>query len=226
MWGFRTGSEFGGGLPVGQKWMPQLLVRFAGIHRYPSPSSYLPPPSCSSRTSSSSPLLSPDILVPQRRCFWTMATIMLSPSPLPRLPALYKEWLEHRSSYLCAYEKVHNAECHAAQQTGREAEQNVISARVAGYLLVELYARRAILSEAPCESLTKQLLSPPQEPGVTEYGLIFRIGELHREYFLRLCMFDFSPMLFSISISLQFGCPPCTQYHHMTCLPPSTLYRI
>jgi len=104
-------------------------------------------------------------------------------------------WVEYRRNYLSAYEKVYNAECYAVQQvevdpTSKEAKQNIMSSRVAGYLLGEFFNRHAILSEGPCASLVKQLTSSPQEPGDTDHDLVFNVGKWHHEYFLRLCTFD------------------------------------
>ena len=137
--------------------------------------------------------------------FWNIVKV-LSPAPLPRKPVPFdEEWPKYRPTYFSAYVKAYNAERHAVEQveanpTNKEAEQNVISARIAGYLLVELFRRRTILSDGPCVSLVKQLISPPREPEDTDHDLVFRIGKWHREYFLRLCTFDFFPMPFGISI--------------------------
>ena len=143
-----------------------------------------------------------------------MTTIVLSPSPLPRKPAPYEEWLEHR--HLSVYEKLFNVERHAAQQgeanpANKEAEQNLTSARIAG---------RAILSESPYALLMEQL-EPESRDNI---GLVFDVGELHREYFLRLFPFDFFRMSFGISVSLQFGhLPSNTRYFpHTNRVPPST----
>ena len=104
------------------------------------------------------------------------------------------------------------------------SQRRTSSARVARYLLVELFNRRAILSDGPCASLVKQL---EPESGDNS-GLVFDIGEWHREYLLRLCTFDFFPMSFGISVSLQFGHPPSSTQHppHTLRPPPSTLWRI
>ena len=161
-----------------------------------------------------------------------MAEIELTPAPLPRTPVLYEEWLEHRHNYLSAYDKVYNAERHAVEQveansTNKEAEQNVVSARVAGHLLVELFSRRTILSEGPSRSLAKQLILSPRDSSDTDHDLVFRIGKWYREYFLRLCTFDFFPVSFGNSASLQFGhLLGSTRYPpHTLRVPPSTPWR-
>jgi len=128
-----------------------------------------------------------------------MSTIALSVIPLPPEPA--------PPDYLSAYDKIFKAERHAVQQVeintaNEEEKENLISARAAGYLLVELFNRRAILSERACASLAKQLMLEPRKPGGTDYDLVFDIGSRYREYFLRSCMFDFFPMSFGISVPL------------------------
>ena len=57
-------------------------------------------------------------------------------------------------------------------------------ARVAGYLFLELFNRRVILTETPCISLVKQILSPSRELG-TARGVVFAIGSRGRENLLR-----------------------------------------
>ena len=135
-----------------------------------------------------------------------MTTIELSASPLPRKPAPSEEWRVHRPDYLSVYNLVLDAERHANEQveanlSGREAKDNLMFARVAGYLLLELFSRCAILSEGPCASLAKQLKSPSREGG-TAHDVVFGVGKWHRDYLLRLCAFDFFSTSFGISVSL------------------------
>jgi hypothetical protein len=157
-----------------------------------------------------------------------MTTIALSPSPLPRSPASCEQWREYRPNYLSAYNIVLNAERHANEQveadpSNREAKDNVMFARVAAYLLLELFSRRAILSETPCVSLVKQLISPPPD-GDTVQAVVFRVGKWHCDYFLRTCAFGFFPSSFDISFSWQIGHPlRSTQHPPFTLrVPPST----
>ena len=122
-----------------------------------------------------------------------MSTIALSVTPLPPEPALYEEWRSASPDYLNAYDKIFKAERHVVQQVetnpaNEEEKENLISARVAGYLLVELFNRRAILSERACASLAKQLMSEPRKPGDTDQDLVFGIGSRYREYLLRSCI--------------------------------------
>jgi hypothetical protein len=161
-----------------------------------------------------------------------MSTIKLPVTPLPPKPVPYEEWQLAWPDCRSAYDRVYNAEWHALQQveanaTSKETKQKLISARVAGYLLVELFNRRTILSEGPCASLVKKLISSPRVPGGTDHDLVFDIGKWNRDYFLRLCTFDSFPMSFGISVSLQFGhLPGSTHYPpHTLRVPPSTPWR-
>ena len=161
-----------------------------------------------------------------------MTTIKLSASPLPRKPAPFEDWRVYRPDYLSVYNLVLDAERHANEQveanpSSREAKDNLMFARVAGYLLTELFNRRTILSEGPCASLAKQLKSPSREGG-TVHDVVFGVGQWHRDFLLRLCTFDFIPTSFGISVSLQFGHPPRSTQHPPCILrvPPSTRWRI
>jgi len=161
-----------------------------------------------------------------------MTTIELSVNSLPRKPAPSEEWRMHRPDYLSVYNLVLDAERHANEQveanpSSREAKDNLMFARVAGYLLTELFNRRAILSEGPCASLAKRLKSP-SPVGDTAHGVAFGIGKWYRDYLLRLCVFGSFPTSFGISVSLQFGHPPRSTQHPPCILrvPPSTRWRI
>ena len=76
-----------------------------------------------------------------------------------------------RPDYL--YDTVSNPELHADEQvkadpSNRKAKNNLVSARVVGYLFVELFDRRTILSEGP--SIVKQL-----EPESQDRGRVLRL---------------------------------------------------
>ena len=70
----------------------------------------------------------------------TMSTIKLTVTPLPPDPASYEGWRSTWRDCLSTYDKIFNAERHAAQQveahlTNKEAKDNLMSARVTGYLV-------------------------------------------------------------------------------------------
>ena len=109
-------------------------------------------------------------------------------------------------TYLSVYERILVAECQATEQvegnpTNKVAKDDVISARVAGYLLIELWNRRMVLTEKPCQWLVRSLVSPHQDNG-DSCKTIFDVGHFCRDYFLRLCAFDPFHIPFSIPTPL------------------------
>ena len=89
-----------------------------------------------------------------------------SRSPLPRKPAPCDEWRGDRPNHLSVYNTLLNAERHADEQveadpSNRKAKGNLTFARVAGYLLLELFNRRMTLSEMPCVLPVKRFVSLP-----------------------------------------------------------------
>ena len=159
-----------------------------------------------------------------------MMTIKLSPSPLPRESAQSKALGAYGPDYLNAYNLVLKAESHAEEQvrdhpSNQQAKDNLMFARVAGYLLLELFNRRGVLSEGPCASLVKQFNSPSRE-GKSAIQLVFELGKYYCDHLLR--GFDFFPTLFGISVSSQFEQPPRSTQHPPLTLhtPPSTRWRI
>ena len=162
-----------------------------------------------------------------------MTALALSPTPLPREPPTYDGSHEHQPNYLRAYSLALDAERRADEQLGanpfnQEAKDNLIFSRVAGYLL-EFSNRRTILSETPCASLAYQLVSPPRD-GNTVHDVVYGVGRWYFNHLLRTCTSDFFPMLFCISVSLQFGIPLAPNQtqrpsHYPLRLRPSTRWR-
>ena len=163
-----------------------------------------------------------------------MTTIELTPTPLPLKPPPYDEWKRNQSNYLRAYDMALNAERHADEQieadpSNQEAKDRLMFARVAGYLLLEFFNRRAILSDIPCVSLVKRLISPPQD-GDTLHDVVFGVGKWYFDHFLSTSAFSFFPTSFCISGSLQFGHALTlhgTQHRSLYALhpPPSTRWH-
>jgi len=108
--------------------------------------------------------------------------------PLPSKPTTYEIWREDRPQYLSAYNLAFNAEKYATQQAEADpsnnlrAKDNIISARVAGYILVEFFNRRAILTEGPCRYLSIELNRDDGDAN----DAVFNVGKFHRNHFLRL----------------------------------------
>ncbi|KAF8257881.1 hypothetical protein EI94DRAFT_1756444, partial [Lactarius quietus] len=112
-------------------------------------------------------------------------------------PTTYEISWEVGSKYLSTYKLTYDAEIYAAQQAGarstnkeekdkiEQAEDDIISARVAEYLLVELFCQREILTKEPCKCLSKELRSESWEGGDTN-DVVFQIGKLYHDKFIRL----------------------------------------
>jgi len=152
-----------------------------------------------------------------------MSMIIESPSQLPLQPTPDQDWSEYHD----AYDIVLDAERHAMERLhaiplGREERDNLIFARVIGFLLIELFDKRAILSVEPCASLALDIVSPPLA-GTTTNDLVFDLGGWYHDCYIRGCAFRSSPTSFSISGFFQIGRPPgSTQHHlHLPRVPPS-----
>ena len=111
------------------------------------------------------------------------------PSPLPTLnsPEIEKLRLRDHAHILSAYNMILQAERDAVE---RQAEGDIVSARVAGNLLLEFYAQSAHFGSKACASVVMQVTSLPQDPSGDEHRVIFEVGRLFRDKFLRLCAFD------------------------------------
>ncbi|KAG6375726.1 hypothetical protein JVT61DRAFT_2571 [Boletus reticuloceps] len=64
--------------------------------------------------------------------------------------------------------------------------QDIMSARVVGYLLLEFHERSRIFGDTPCATLAKWVTSMPQNQGDSEHDVVYGLGTLVREKFLRL----------------------------------------
>jgi len=108
------------------------------------------------------------------------------------LPALDSSWIEKLRLYdrpyrFSAYRMILQAEQYAVQQ---QAEEDIISARVVGYLLLELDAQPSTFGDGPCASIVKQVTSPPQDAGDNEHNVVFNVGKLYRDKLIRMCTSD------------------------------------
>ena len=130
-----------------------------------------------------------------------MAVVELHPNSLPSKPPAFDPWPELSS----AYDRTLCAEIHAAERVkaDQSAQNNVIFARIAGYLLLETFERRGTLGNGPCRALVTSLLSDVREPAEDEHDIVFRVGKSHHDHLIRLCALDFFPLLLRFSDSLQ-----------------------
>ena len=123
-----------------------------------------------------------------------MTSVELRPLPLPPSPPEYDTWHKDCPQYLSAYNLAFNAERYATQKLVADSttNDNIISARVAGYLLVELFNWREILTTRPCDQLSKEIQSESQESGGSVNGVVYKVGKFYRDRFIRLCAFHFT----------------------------------
>ena len=117
-------------------------------------------------------------------------TITTSPLPVLDSPQIQELRLSEKPSRYNAYNRILRAEQHAVQQ---RAKEDIVSARVAGYLLLEFHAQSDILGDRPCTSLVSLVVLPPPESadtGGNEHDVVFGVGKLCRDKLIRLCAFD------------------------------------
>jgi len=117
------------------------------------------------------------------------------PSHLPLESSHRPEWPKYRNTYgIVLGAERHAQERFAIKPSGREEEYNLLFARVTGFLLIELFNERAILSVEPCASLASEIISPPVAGGTT-HDLVFGLGRYFYDYFKRTwhCAFGSSP---------------------------------
>ena len=109
--------------------------------------------------------------------------------PLPELDSLrIRElgWSEYSDHYR-AYASILQAEKRA---TTSEADGELVSIRVAGYLLLEFVAQPGIFGARPSATLVRWLTSPPQDSQCDQHDVIIDTGTFLRDKFIRLCAFD------------------------------------
>jgi len=152
-----------------------------------------------------------------------MATIHPS-SPLPPNPFDDRVWLE----YIDTYKVVLEAERHVnallnANPLGREEMDNLVYARVTGYLLIELFDKRGILSVEPYTALALGITTPPRSGGPA-HDFVFNLGRQYFCHFIRTCTSCPSPTSFTILVFLQIGRPPRGTHRQLNILraSPST----
>ena len=126
-----------------------------------------------------------------------MSVVESKAKALPRTPECYTKWQETNPEYCRAYDLAFNAEVYA------QAEDNdkIVSARVVGYLLIELFARSKIITMGPYDCVVKEVTSQPRASGEGSFALIFEIGKRYRDRFLRLCASLSFPTSLSVLIS-------------------------
>ena len=125
--------------------------------------------------------------------------VMLTASPLPTVgsPQFRESGLGELTNAVSVYRRILEAEAQAVQDG---ADENVISARVIGYLLLELYARCPTLGIQACSKVIQEVISLSQDSEHDEHDVIFMVGERHRDHLIRGCRLDYLSVLFNISV--------------------------
>lgn len=110
-------------------------------------------------------------------------------SPLPELdsPRIQELRLNNSPDRYNAYNMILQVERRAIQQ---QAEEEIMSVRVVGYLLLEFHARHDTFGNSPCVELAEWVTSLPQNTRDNQYDVIVGAGKLCRDKFIRLCAFN------------------------------------
>ena len=110
---------------------------------------------------------------------------MSSGTPLPPLasPQFHGSGLHERPNAVAAYEKVLKAEAQAIQDG---TNQDLEYARVAGYLILELYACRDILGDRPFITVIDDVVQPFQDrDGKGDHSVVYGVGKRYLENLIR-----------------------------------------
>ena len=126
--------------------------------------------------------------------------IMLTASPLPTVesPQFKESGLGELANAISVYRRILEAEARAVQDG---ADENVISARVIGYLLLELYARCPTLGDQACSKVIQEVISLSQDSEHDEHDVVLMVGKRHRDHLIRGCRLDYLSVLFKISVA-------------------------
>ncbi|KAF9643997.1 hypothetical protein BDM02DRAFT_3122647 [Thelephora ganbajun] len=108
-------------------------------------------------------------------------TITKTSLPALESPRFRESGLHKLPNAVSMYERILQGEARAIQD---EANENIMLARVVGHLVLELYARRGILGNRPCETIIDEVMRSP-----TGYGdgdnVVFEVGRQYRDHLIR-----------------------------------------
>jgi len=114
-----------------------------------------------------------------------------SATPLPPIesPQFQGSGLHEQPNAVAAYEKILRAEAQAAQDG---ANEDLVSARVAGYFTLELYAGRGILGDQPFRTIINDVMQASQnsEDRKDDNSAVYEVGRKHRDHLIGACTFD------------------------------------
>ena len=110
---------------------------------------------------------------------------MITVSPLPKSPQL-----SHSCGFpdaVKAYSKILEAE---AQATRNEESDNIMFARIAGFLILELSAQCQTFGTQPCSKVVQDVLSPSQDPVNGGNDSVFGVGKYYLHHLICGCTSD------------------------------------
>ena len=124
---------------------------------------------------------------------------MSTATPLPTVgsPRFRESGLGELANAISVYRRILEAEARAVQDG---ADENVMSARVIGYLVLELYARCPTLGGQACSKVVQEVVSLSQDSKHDEYDVVFMVGKRHRDHPIRGCRLDYLSVSFDISV--------------------------
>ena len=119
---------------------------------------------------------------------------MLTASLLPPVesPQFQESGLGEQVNAISVYTKILNAEAQAIHDGENE---NLVSARVVGFLVLELGARHHILGSQACSKVIQEVISLSQDPNCDENDAVFVVGKRHLDHLIRGCTFYYFPVL-------------------------------
>ena len=119
-------------------------------------------------------------------------TIVTTSSTLPALdsPRIEELRLSERPHCRSAYHTILRAERHDVE---RQANEDIVSTRVAGYILLEFHAQSDSFGDRARASIVTRVTSLPRDTGGDDHNIVFDAGRLFRDKFIRLCAFDRFP---------------------------------
>jgi len=110
---------------------------------------------------------------------------MPSGTPLPPLasPQFQGSGLHEQPNAVAAYEKVLKAEAQAVQDG---TNQDLVHARVAGYLVLELYAIRDVLGDQPFTTVINDIVRSSQDcEGKGDHSVVYGVGKKYLDNLVR-----------------------------------------
>ncbi|KAG6378378.1 hypothetical protein JVT61DRAFT_12633 [Boletus reticuloceps] len=133
-----------------------------------------------------------------------MENITTSPLPPFNSPQIQELCSSNFSDHSSAYNIILEAENYANQQS----QEDIMFARVAGFLLLEFHSRSHIFGHLPCTSLVRRVTS--QSSSKNQHDVVFHVGKLYCDSFI--CLFRTFDATTS-SYSPPYSHPSCSSFN-------------